>query len=104
MFDDSSNRVGKAPAASEALRAIRRVREVRLVLGKHARTRMRERRIQIEDIVNALEKSKTVEAQPGEPDKWSAVGPSLDGRSLKVVVVVEDDLFVVTVWWIGGRP
>lgn len=86
-------------------RALALVRELaaarRISLTRHARERMRPvpfgRGCSFEDLCCALRSA--TECKPGEePERWIASGADLDGDELSVVLVIQDDLLVVTLF------
>jgi hypothetical protein len=68
----------------------------RIVYEPHARQRMRERGVRREDVRNALMNLKDCKATSG--DRWKVTGPDLDGEALTVVLVIEGNLVVITVF------
>ena len=64
----------------------------------HAIERMHERRVNRPDIVYALINAATCSADDEDEDKWKVTGPDLDGDNLKIVVVIEGGVLVVTVF------
>jgi hypothetical protein len=70
---------------------------VRLTYSKHARERMRRRRITEEDVERAL--NRTVGDRPGEPGTIWINGVAASGQILSVCVTLADRRFVVTVAW-----
>jgi hypothetical protein len=57
---------------------------------------MRQRRVQYGDLRHALTNARTASQQAN--DRWRVEGPDLDGDELTAVIVIEDDLIVVTVY------
>ncbi len=81
----------------EALETIRRAATAnRIRYESHARQRMRERRVSREDVRNALIEASKCQASKG--DRWKVTGPDLDDEELTVVLVIEGDLIVITVF------
>lgn len=83
---------------TEALETIRRYAVAGLVaFTTHARERMVQRRVSLDDVLRALINAKSARATD-VAEKWIACGPDLDGDDLEVVVVIEAGLVVVTVY------
>lgn len=81
----------------DAIEAIRFAASAsRIRYESHARLRMKERSVSREDVRNALMNLKTCKA--GIDDRWKVTGPDLDGDALTVVLVIEGDLVVITVF------
>lgn len=68
----------------------------RLRYTRHARERMRQRNVLPDDVRHALMDGQRCEAGQ-DPDKWEVYGADLEGEPLKVVVLLESDVVVVTV-------
>ena len=68
----------------------------RYEVEKHAYSRMRQRKIQMADLHNALTKAFRCSLQQNE--RWRVEGPDLDGDELIVIVAIEDGLIVVTLY------
>jgi hypothetical protein len=83
-----------AAAALEAIRRLAGRRQVRFTL--HALDRMDERGVRRVDVTHALTSAKACRAQ-GD-GKWKVTGGDLDGDELTVIVVIEADAIVVTVY------
>lgn len=80
-----------------ALREVRRLaREGRVLLTDHAERRMEEREILRESVSSALVGARTALDQPN--GTWKVTGPGLGDERLTLVVVIESNLLVVTVW------
>jgi hypothetical protein len=80
-----------------ALETIRRAATAsRIRYEYHARQRMRERGVSREDVRNALIETRTCQTSKG--DRWKVTGPDLDEDELTVVLVIEGDLVVITVF------
>jgi hypothetical protein len=62
----------------------------------HARQRMKERGVRREDIRHALINVESCKAVRDE--RWKVTGPDLDGDALTVVLVIEGDVVVITVY------
>ena len=83
---------------TEALETIRRYAVAGLVaFTAHARGRMAQRNVSLDDVLRALINAKSARATDAA-DKWIACGPDLDGSDLDVVVVIEAGLVVITVY------
>lgn len=67
----------------------------RIVLPPHARGRGGQRRAHYNDIRHALMHSTHCEPEPNE--RWRVYGQDLDGDGLRIVLVIEDGLVIVTV-------
>lgn len=81
---------------AEALAAVRRhATSGRIVISQHALVRMRQRNVSFRDVRRALSAAHT--CQP-EADKWKVTGPDTDGDGLTCVVMIEDDVLVITVF------
>jgi hypothetical protein len=63
----------------------------------HVRLRMAQRNVRANDILSALCNAASC-SRGNEPNRWKVVGPDLDGDELAVVVVIEGDVVVVTVF------
>lgn len=82
-------------AALRDIRGLSRAGRIRLTF--HARQRMRERGALFGDVVHAL--SHAVTCRAGDTnDKWKVTGPDTDGDDLVAVVVLDDDVLVVTMF------
>ena len=82
---------------AEALRDVKGLAKAgRVEVSKHARQRMGERGLDDEDVFAALMGASACEAEP--LDRWKVFGHDLDGEELKVVVVIELGVVVVTVF------
>lgn len=82
--------------ADEALAVIRRAAIARrLVYTRHSEQEMAEANATREDVRNALVHALSCKAS--HQARWKLEGPDLDGDDLAVVVVIEDDVVVVTV-------
>jgi hypothetical protein len=57
---------------------------------------MKERGVYREDVRNALTYLES--CQPAEEERWKVSGPDLDGDALTVLVAIEGDLAVITVY------
>lgn len=85
--------------ADEALQEIRRLAtQNRLRYTRHARERMAERGAQVADVRHALRGGRSCAASADGSDRWVVEGPDLDGDGLRVVVVIEDDCVVITLY------
>lgn len=63
----------------------------------HARNEsMPKRRVTYGDVENAL--INATSCLPDEDETWKVIGPDVDGDDLKLIVVVEEGVLVVTVW------
>jgi hypothetical protein len=62
----------------------------------HAFDSMDDHGLSEEDLCNALMMAVSCEAQP--PDRWKVEGPDLEGDPWTVVVEIEQDVVVVTVF------
>ena len=83
--------------ASKALQRIRRLAALgRVAFTRHARLRMGERGASTEDVREALVNARTCTGP--RDDKWRVLGPDLDGDDLELIVAVEDDVIVVTLF------
>jgi hypothetical protein len=80
--------------AAEAIRFAASAGRIRF--ERHARQRMRERGVYREDVRNALTYLET--CQPAKDERWKVAGPDLDGDTLSVLVAIEGDLAVITVY------
>ncbi len=82
----------------EALAQIRGLaRAGRVEYTRHALEEMGEASATRRDVETALVHAKTCRHQPAK-DRWKVCGPDLDGDELTVVVTIEHNLIVVTVW------
>lgn len=82
--------------SDEALRHVRSYAAAnRVRFSRHARERMGERGASAEHVMHALQSATTCSSS-GE--RWKVTGPDLDGDALTVVVVLEDEVIVVTVF------
>lgn len=82
---------------AEARREIRRLAIARRVrFSPHARQRMNERFVRPQDIYSTLE--NCVSCKAGQGERWKVAGPDTDGDELTLVVTIEDDVVVVTVF------
>jgi hypothetical protein len=68
----------------------------RIVVSGHAWQRMAERRVRLADLRAALVGATSCRAEPSE--RWRVQGPDLDGDDVTVMVVLEGDVVVVTVF------
>jgi hypothetical protein len=83
--------------SGEALEEIRRIAAAGWIrYSPHAHLRMYERCITAEDVRNAL--TNATECAAAEKERWKVSGPDLDGEDLTLVVVLEGDVVVVTVF------
>jgi hypothetical protein len=84
---------------AEALTTIRRmVRRGDVMFTRHAYARMDERGASTDDVCNALLTAKEAAHDP-ERDRWKVSGGTdLDGDALKVMVAIEADVIVVTLF------
>lgn len=84
---------------AEALEAIRRmVRGGQVVFTRHAWIRMDERGASANDVCKALVTAKAAAHEP-KLDRWKvAGGADLDGEPLVVVVAIEADVIIVTLF------
>jgi hypothetical protein len=83
--------------ASDVLKNVRGLASAnRIIVSGHARVRMRERNVTYADLQSAL--GNATRCRCGNDDRWNVVGPDLDGEELTVIVIVESDLIVVTVY------
>ncbi|HET7504270.1 MAG TPA: DUF4258 domain-containing protein [Kofleriaceae bacterium] len=84
---------------AEALALIRRmVRRGDVVFTRHAQDRMDERGASTDDVCNALVTARTAAHEP-DRDRWKVSGGTdLDGDALQVVVAIEADVIVVTLF------
>ena len=83
--------------ADEALGVIRGMaRAGRIFISGHARKRMRQRQVEFRDISDALTYATTCKAQADGSWKTSGLDASRD--ELVVVVKIEDELVVVTLF------
>jgi uncharacterized protein DUF4258 len=84
---------------AEALAAIwRMVRRGDIVFTRHAQDRMDERDASTDDVCNALLTAKGAAHEP-QRDRWKVSGGTdLEGDALKVVVAIEADVIVVTLF------
>jgi hypothetical protein len=57
---------------------------------------MHERFVRPPDIYHALENSASCKASEGR--RWKVVGPDIDGDELTVVVTIDGDVVVITVF------
>ena len=94
----SSRRLEQVTDA-EALATIRRmVRRGDVRLTQHAHDRMDERGVEPEDVCNALVTATGATPEP-ERDRWKVTGGTdLDGDGLTVVVAIEADVIIVTLF------
>jgi hypothetical protein len=85
-------------AAAEALRDVRGYAAAgRLRFTRHARERMRERGATASDVRHALSSATRCD-EATEAGRWKVRGQDLDGDELVMVVVLEGDVVVVTVF------
>lgn len=83
----------------EALHEVRRLAtQNRLRYTRHARERMAQRGAQAADVRHALRRAESCSASADAPDRWVVRGPDLDDDELSVVVVIEDDCVVITLY------
>lgn len=59
---------------------------------------MAERRAQVADVRHALQRGQSCTASADGSDRWVVDGPDLDGDDLRVVVVIEHDCVVITLY------
>jgi hypothetical protein len=79
----------------------RAARPRRVVVVEHARERMQQRRLKLNDLLNALQTAKTAtfELDCGYDVRWLlSEGKALDGDDLDVAVGLDGEVVVVTVW------
>jgi hypothetical protein len=82
---------------AEALAEIRGyARSGRVEFTHHALVRARQRRVRVDEVVEALAYAQACRFEEGE--KWRASCLDADGDPLEVVVVIEDGLLVVTMF------
>jgi hypothetical protein len=83
----------------EALAEVRRLAIAGRVQmdAPHVRLRMAQRNVRARDVISALRGAKHC-ASGNEVDRWKVTGPDLDNDDLTVVVVIEADVIVVTVF------
>lgn len=86
-----------AAEALEKIRGLASANRVFWAIGGHVDKRMRERGVQYGDIRSAL-MNATRAVYQRDNDRWRTEGPDLDGDELTVVVIVEADLIVCTVF------
>lgn len=83
--------------AAEALADIRGyARAGRYWFTRHARQRMEERGIRETAAVRAL--CYAMECWPDDDDKWRTTGRDRDGEAIELVVAIEDELIVITLY------
>lgn len=83
--------------AAEALELVKGLAAAnRYLVTVHARTRMVERKVTAAGLHRALTQAKS--CRPGTDDAWKVSGPDQDGDDVDVVVVIEGDLVVVTLF------
>lgn len=73
----------------------------RVVVIQHAWERMQQRRLKLNDLLNALQTAKTATFEPdrGYDGRWLlSEGKALDGDALDVAVELDGEVVVVTVW------
>ncbi|HET9931131.1 MAG TPA: DUF4258 domain-containing protein [Polyangiaceae bacterium] len=82
---------------AEALAEIRRAAIARRVrFSPHARQRMNQRFVRPPDVYCALESATACMAT--EQERWKVAGPDRDGDELTMVVKIEGDVVVITVF------
>lgn len=64
----------------------------------HVRQSMAKRNIRANDVFSALRNAGSCMVSTNGPGRWKVTGPDLDGDALDVVVVIEGDLVVITVF------
>jgi hypothetical protein len=69
----------------------------RVMFSPHARQRMAQRFVRPDDVYNAMEHHASCKAGD-EPGRWKVVGPDIDGDELTLIVVIEADVVVVTLF------
>lgn len=65
---------------------------------RHARDRMEERNVGEEDVERALIYAAKCGPDKENPDHWAVVGPDRESAALLVIVALEENVIVVTVW------
>lgn len=74
------------------------VRRGDVVFTRHTQDRMDERGASTDDVCNALLTATDAAHEP-EKDRWKVTGGTdLDGDALKVVVAIEADVIIVTLF------
>jgi hypothetical protein len=82
--------------SDEALRHVRSYAAAnRVRFTRHARERMGERGASVEHVMRALQNATSC-SPSGE--RWKVTGPDLDGDALTAVVIIEDEVIVITVF------
>lgn len=81
--------------ALEDIKGYARANRVSVARG-HGSLRMVQRRVQIGDIIHALSHASDCRLQPN--GRWKVTGKDLDGDDLSLVVLLEDEVVVVTVF------
>jgi len=85
--------------ATAAMHEIRRLAlQWRIEVVGHARQRLRERGADRGDVRNALMGCTKCTASDDGPGRWKVWGEDLDGDELRVIVVIEADAVVVTLF------
>lgn len=81
------------------IRRLMGVPAVRIIYKHHAeRVRMIERGITDNDVRTVLKRCRVTEVRPDDRgDAWSAEGTDCDGRRLRVVVSVREDVVLIIV-------
>ncbi|MBI5543087.1 MAG: DUF4258 domain-containing protein [Deltaproteobacteria bacterium] len=86
------------PEAAAALEDIRGLSKAgRVDILPHAWKQMLERGVEVRDVLLVL-RTATECAEDKEPGKWLVSGHDLDGDRLRMVVAIEGDVVVVTVF------
>ena len=67
----------------------------RIEFTHHAYQRMAQRRVSVNDVGEALRNANDCRCNDGS---WRVSGPDLDGENLRLIVVLEDGVVVVTVY------
>lgn len=82
----------------QAIATIRRfASEGKVEIVEHAILRLSQRNFTASDVLHAMTNLRTASHQKFN-DRWLSTGPSLDGRSCRLVIVIEENAVVVTVW------
>ena len=85
---------------SEALREIRRVaRRGLIILSGHAQLRMKQRNVQFADVRHALQgATRVARSASDQVSDWTATGPDIAGDELRVALIFQGGVLVVTVY------
>lgn len=99
-LDETATRAHARAVSSKQAQALADIRGYalagRIVVLEHARRRMRERGANFEDLRQALMTATL--CRPADAGRWKVTGKDRDGDDLTVVVELDDEDIVVTVF------